>query len=231
MGRLDSAKCSMGIRIKIDDLVSQITEDNWDDICEFLGQDGFIEDENGGWDDALHSCKAELDTLSSTFWRQSALHKKEITQDQKSETPAQENGGTTRIVVCASSSNTATDHDDQDVSEPTTKRQKTPVCELKSQLQNLFQNQGELRPDKKVSRDEGGDGSDAEIPEESVWGQRLLIPHTTLLQSDRWGHNRVGCTGISRLPPDLKAISDNVQRQYAWLSKYEVVLIQQQDAS
>lgn len=70
MGRCDSATASIGLRIRLSDLILQITEENASLILEML-HDGWIEDENDYFNEVYSTI---CDTLSTTELKEHAAY-------------------------------------------------------------------------------------------------------------------------------------------------------------
>lgn len=70
MGKCDTATASIGLRIRLSDLIPQITEENASLILEML-HDGWIEDENNYFNEVYSTI---CDTLSTTELKEHATY-------------------------------------------------------------------------------------------------------------------------------------------------------------
>ncbi len=244
MGYDDVAEASIGLKIKISDLIPQLTSSDNIFFCD--GANAFIQDKNDEWNNLLeqwivHEYDSESENTENSdegddeseyeqkdesnnndkFEHNEKNNKSSAKEIEINDNHTQINNEDTMIEIELNDKNSC-EKGENNVSESNTIK-KRDIEDEKNSTSYAQRLESEFKAiflheltTKRQKQDQ------------SLWDQTILLPCKVLVETSRYGHQRYGDNGTSCDIFDITKIIEKINTKWKWLQHFQIVFIQKQ---
>ncbi len=202
MGKSESANVSIGLKIKLGDLIEQINVENIEELKKIFSG-GFIEDKNEEFSNMFIIVYSELYNEFFIPKRKGVCKKKTNEQNQQNEEKTK----------------------DESTKNLEEENKINKINEFKLKFIEESKNNGSRKEYRCSEFGEFG-GYISTLEKGCLYEQFLLYPVTSLLKTDRWGDDREGTNSSScELDFDIEEIKNNIKEKYDFIQGFKVVMM------
>ncbi len=201
MGKSESVNLSIGLKIKLGDLIEQINIENIEELKKIFSY-GFIEDENNSFTSAFENIYYDLYNEFLIVKKKGVCKKKSKEQNEQNEQNEEKKDELAKNL------------------EEENKRNKINEFKIK------FIEESKKNGSKKEFKSSQFSGSVNTLEYGCLYDKFLLYPVKNLLSTSRWGNDREGTNSNScELDFDIEKIKNDIKEKYNWIEGFKVVMM------